>query len=86
MTITGGAVIPTGTVAFTLYKNATCTGGAGQILQSTPAASVNAGVAVSSPNWLTTTANKPKIGYKAVYSGDINYIGVTIACQLLTVN
>ena len=79
-TVSGsGAGTPTGTVGFTFYSNGTCSG-SGTSLGSEPLVS---GVANSSSEGPLMAGS---YSFKAVYSGDSNYLGSTGACEPLTVN
>jgi hypothetical protein len=83
-TVVGNGTVPiTGNVTFNLYKNNSCNGGSGQILQ-TSTGTVTNGVALSA-NFTTTSSNK-NLSYGAVYTGDINYNSITASCKAIKVN
>jgi hypothetical protein len=80
--LVGSGVLPTGTVSFTLFKNGGCNG---VQLRSDPNMPINAAGLSSSGNF--TTAQKATNCYRATYSGDGNYNGLTLSPDLLlTVN
>jgi uncharacterized repeat protein (TIGR01451 family) len=79
-TVSGtGAGTPTGTVSFTFFSNATCTG-TGTAAGTNPLAS---GVANSSSEGPLSAAGS--YSFQASYNGDTNYQGSTGTCEPFTV-
>lgn len=79
--ITGVAgTFPTGIVDFTLYRNTTCTGSGGNILQTYTGMTLNSGLAKTIPDFTTTAAN-PNLSFKVHYGGDLNYNAPADTCN-----
>ena len=73
-----GAIAPTGTVAFSFFATANCTGTA----TSAGSPALSAGSATSSSEGPLAAGS---YSFQATYSGDANYVGSTGGCEPLTV-
>jgi uncharacterized repeat protein (TIGR01451 family) len=79
-TVTGtGAGTPTGTVSFTFFANGTCAGTG----TSAGTGTLAAGVATSNSEGPLSAAGS--YSFQATYSGDVNYLASTGACEPFTV-
>ena len=78
--VTGGGPVPSGTLTYDLYANATCTA---PTLSSQTVSLTVGGAAPNSANTPALTAGS--YSYRAAYSGDINYIAAAGPCASFTV-
>ncbi len=76
--------VPTGTVTYTFYRSGTCT--TGIVVGSPQVVTLNQdGSVPHSANHGPLTAADGPYAFKAVYSGDNNYLGAASACEPLEV-
>ena len=78
--VTGGGAAPSGTLTYDLYANAACTA------PTLSSQAVSLTVGGTAPNSADTPALNPgSYGYRAAYSGDLNYDSVVGPCEAFTV-